>query len=50
VPHLKANIYKCKRFVETGAEQLLLDVQSMKAILADMPVQMCGQKPEAVKR
>lgn len=31
------NIFKCKRFNETGAQQLLLDVHALKTALLEVP-------------
>jgi vacuolar protein sorting-associated protein 53 len=37
IPALITNIYACRRIVEVGAEQMLLDVQSLKAKLIELP-------------
>lgn len=37
VPMLVKHIYSCKQISEIGAEQLLLDIAAMKAIIVDMP-------------
>lgn len=36
-PRFYLNIFKCKQLSETGAQQMLLDTQAVKAILLDIP-------------
>jgi flagellar hook-basal body complex protein FliE len=37
IPRIIENIYKCRQISEIAAEQLLLDMTSIKTILADLP-------------
>ncbi|KAH7673770.1 hypothetical protein IHE45_08G029100 [Dioscorea alata] len=36
-PQFYLNIYKCKQISETGAQQMLLDIQAVKTILLEIP-------------
>ncbi|KAI5061178.1 hypothetical protein GOP47_0023683 [Adiantum capillus-veneris] len=36
-PRFYANIYKCKRISETGAQQMLLDTHAVKTLLLEVP-------------
>ncbi|KAH7283807.1 hypothetical protein KP509_34G024900 [Ceratopteris richardii] len=36
-PRFHANIYKCKRISETGAQQMLLDTHAVKTLLLEVP-------------
>lgn len=40
VPRIIANIYRCKKISEVGAQHLLLDVTSLKSVLLNLPI--CG--------
>jgi hypothetical protein len=50
IPKLAENIYKCRQISEVGAEQLLLDMTSIKTILIEMPVMAKGGGGDHPKR
>jgi hypothetical protein len=36
-PRFHANIFRCKRISETGAQQMLLDTHAVKTLLLEVP-------------
>jgi hypothetical protein len=50
VAAFRANIYRCKRIGDVGAEQLLLDVSSLKGALLELLQISSNLAPSSVKR
>lgn len=44
-PKFYSNIFKCRRFNDAGAQQLLLDTHAMKSILLELPTMGQGRQP-----
>ena len=47
-PKLYSAVFRCKRFSDTGAQQLLLDVHAVKTLLLDLPTYTAAREAASV--